>query len=192
LSVGVGGTTATGVRLLAVGTPCGGIAGEGAAIADLAVRLGRRFEIVSPGAFAMWWQLLQPRTPEEICRWSQEQGCTDPEAALGELISAGAAVEWEGDARRLSQMRLITLGVGLGSAPHDPDVCLIGFGRERSEVHVDPASYTVWMLSDGRQTLEQVVGECAAALEVETGAVWDALGHTLPRLLAAGLAALEL
>ena len=181
--------------LFAVGVPCGSFATPGAPDPGMNIRIGGRFPTVSQRAFAMWWQLLTPLSGEAVLALSRERGEHDAPQTLRELVTAGVLVSWHGDPevdRPLAeQLRLLPIGLGMGSAIGTPDQCSITYGFSAGTITIGRVAYTAWAASDGRQSLWEACCRAATALRTEPREVWAAFHAAIPQLTSAGMALLD-
>lgn len=181
--------------LLAIGVPCGSFAGSELQGQGMYIRLGGQFLAVSPAAFAAWWQLLRPRTPEDICRWIESERLGDGPHTLSELHKQGLLVNWTddylADMTVVAAMRLVPIGIGVGSQPDEPEHCAIRLGLAGGVVIVDSVSYTVWAVSDGKTPLGEACRRAATALGLQVDEVWARFYTALPDLTGGGMALLD-
>lgn len=182
------------VQLLAIGVPCGSATGP-ETDGGMHIRLGGHFLPLTRPAFAAWWQLLRPRAPRQITGWVEQERLGSGSAVLDEIYSQGLVISWHSDALAdmptVAAMRLLPVGLGMGSTALEQERCSITFGFMGGSVAIPPVAYTVWAACDGRTPLGEACRRAAAALGMQVDEVWTEFHAVLPELTAAGMALLD-
>ena len=128
-------------------------------------------------------------------KWARARGERDASETLWQLTHAGVIVGWHGaaefDRPAAAGLRLVPIGLGMGSALGEPDQCSITYGFAGGTITVSRTAYTAWAASDGRQSLEEASRRAATALGMTVDDVWTAFHAALPELTAAGMALLD-
>lgn len=167
--------------------------GGDASTATATVRVGDDFRELSAGEYQIWLTAFSNNTREHLESASEQQGITDGPVVIDALLGLGLLTTLDTEAPdlagRLTALRLVTLGVGLGNNPEQPGEWYVGGPDLQPRARVNFDVYTVWALSH-RHSIQ---ASCAEIAEPGTDAADIARNvvDNLPVLLGAACAYLD-
>lgn len=185
------------LKYMAIGVPLGrwSSPGDPASPPAAIVRQGGRFLLVDLGAFEVFLSAMRPRHRSELLMAAEEAGLENPVELAESVIQHGLLIPFGNDPgedlRRLRDLRLQPIGIGLGDLGTEPGSCRIAGHDLKPLLECDAVTYSVWAASDGRSlgTVSQQIG---SSYGVERDEVLRHVIRVLPRLLESGAAFLDL
>jgi len=141
---------------------------------------------------------LSPKPIGRLLDIARDAGVDDPYDLLADMVDQGLLAilgqDRPTDRETLRQLRLQTVGLGMGNDRDRPELFLIASHSAEDEpqelLQCDALLYSVWAGSDGR-VLGEVAERLAGSFGVEAEAVLDHVLEALPALLGAGVAFLD-
>lgn len=181
-------------RVLPVGLPGGIIkhAGSGAPTEGW-IRRGGDFHAVPPATYQMWRASADGPAPGELLARAPELGVSDPRAVYDELTGEDLLVVLPagpvGRRAVFTSHRLHLLMPGIGSV--EDGQLAMGRDPEAPWVRMDPLTYGILLASNDGRSIWEVAGDAAESANVSVEEVAAAFAGPLPRLLSAGVIALD-
>lgn len=159
------------------------------------VRQGDQFLLVDLGAFEVFLSATRPRHRSELFMAAEEAGFEDPAELTEAVIQRGLLIPFGNDPgedlRRLGDLRLQPIGIGLGDLGTEPGTCRIAGHDLKPLLECDAVTYSVWAASDGRSL--GIVGEqIGSSYGVGRDELLRHVIRVLPRLVESGAAFLDL
>jgi hypothetical protein len=185
------------LRYIAIGVPLGRWSSPGDTGSPPAalVRQGGQFLLVDLGAFEVFLSAMHPRHHSELVTAAEEAGFDDPVELTDSVIQQGLLVPFGNDPgedlRRLQDLRLQPIGIGLGDLGTEPGSCRIARHDLKPLLECDAVTYSVWAASDGR-SLGTVSEQIGSSYGVGRDEVLRHVIRVLPQLVESGAAFLDL
>ncbi len=162
------------------------------------IRQGSRFLVAEPRVLELFILALSPKPIGRLLDIARDAGVDDPYDLLADMVDQGLLAilgqDRPTDRETLRQLRLQTVGLGMGNDRDRPELFLIASHSAEDEpqelLQCDALLYSVWAGSDGR-VLGEVAERLAGSFGVEAEAVLDHVLEALPALLGAGVAFLD-
>jgi hypothetical protein len=158
------------------------------------IRRGEQFLVVELLILELFLFAVRPRRRDELLEAAEEAGAEDPARTLEAMIADGFLVllddESDDGLRRLGELRLHPLGIGLGSDGSEPGACRIARHDLTPLLVCDPVTYAAWAASDGR-SLGTVCQQIGTTYGAGADDVLRHVAHVLPGLLESGAAFLD-
>jgi hypothetical protein len=182
---------------IAIGVPLGrwSSPGDSGSPPAAIVRQGGQFLLVDLGAFEVFLSAIRPRHRRELLTAAEEAGFEDPAELTESVIQRGLLVPFgndpDEDLRRLGDLRLQPIGIGLGDLGTQPGSFRIAGHDLKPLLECDAVTYSVWAASDGR-SLGTVSEQIGSSYSVGQDVVLRHVIRVLPGLVESGAAFLDL
>lgn len=181
-------------KVVPVGIPGGTVSGlEGLANGTGLVRHGEEMLYVNRDRYLLWRGCQVAPEEQSLLSWAEEHGIERAASLMRTLKDAWLVVELGGGDRRIQAARLALRLAGECVGNGGDGVPRFGvIGRAGSLVQVNAGLYDVLLRSDGVRTIVNICGEVNRLAADDSPPVLDTLFESLPVLIRAGAAGLNL